>query len=111
MPSNNLIDPTRCYANVLSQPILTKSQRIQKLLQENFPWVNRRYGFFGHCYVSVVVCDLNVEGVARSPPEAETPLIVDTNAVLPRSIATEFFQSVSRCHTKVVQGVRRIEYQ
>lgn len=44
----------------------------------------------------VVVCDFDFECVSRFPAEAETPLVIDTDAVLSGTGAFENFQSVTR---------------
>lgn len=51
---------------------------------------------------SVVIGDLDIVGVTVFPAEAETPLIVDPDAVLPRAGAFERFQAV-------LGGTRRAE--
>jgi len=40
-----------------------------------------------HHMVSVVINDLHIVGIAFFPSEADTPLIVDPNTVLPEAIA------------------------
>ena len=47
---------------------------------------------------SVVVDDFDFKGIPIFELEAKPPLIVDTNAVLPYSIALKCFQSVVRRH-------------
>jgi hypothetical protein len=42
----------------------------------------------------MIVYDFDVVGVVVKPLKANTPLIVDTDAVLSPSIATEFFKPV-----------------
>ena len=45
---------------------------------------------------SVIIDDLDVEGVAVLPAEADAPLIVDPDTVLTLSVARELLQSISR---------------
>jgi len=47
----------------------------------------------------VVIDDLDVISIPFPPHEADTILIVDANAVLPRSISAKCFQMVSRRHS------------
>jgi hypothetical protein len=54
---------------------------------------------------SVVVNDLDVEGVTRAPTEAHSPLIVDANAVLSRSVATELLEAVARWYAEIIQAL------
>jgi hypothetical protein len=60
---------------------------------------------------SVVVGDLNIEGVAPGPLEADPPLLVDSNAALPRSITLQPLQSVSRGCPEVVDPLGSIYEQ
>jgi hypothetical protein len=60
---------------------------------------------------SVIVRDLNVEGVASGPAEADSPLVVDPNAVLPLSISPQPLQSVPRGHPEVIDPFRGVQEQ
>jgi hypothetical protein len=44
----------------------------------------------------VVVCDLDFVGITALPTETNSVLLVDTNTVLPRAIASEALQTVAR---------------
>ena len=59
----------------------------------------------------VVVDNLNVEGFGFSvgPLEADTILVVDTNAVLPGAITLEGFQPVSSLRAQVFKGRGRLQ--
>jgi len=59
----------------------------------------------------VVVEDLNIEGVAVLPAEADPPLIVDTDIVLFLTISRESLESVTRRHPQIRQGLGRVENQ
>jgi len=58
----------------------------------------------------VVVDDLNVSGSGIGPAEAEPPLLVDADAVLPSSIAAELLEPVGWRHSEVVQRCRTVEH-
>jgi hypothetical protein len=45
---------------------------------------------------SVVVHDLDVVGAVRRPPEADPPLVVDPDAVLPVAVTPQRFEAVAR---------------
>ena len=49
----------------------------------------------------MIVYDLNVVGIAISPSEANTPLVVDSNAILAGPIAPEFLQAIGWWHAKI----------
>jgi len=49
----------------------------------------------------VVVGDLNFEGICAAPREADSPLIVDSDAVLPFATPFQLLQPVTRRHAKI----------
>ncbi len=51
----------------------------------------------------VVVHDLHVVSIATVPPEADPPLVVDPDAVLPGPIAPQPLQAIPGRHTKIIQ--------
>lgn len=55
------------------------------------------------CGVSVVVDDLDALGSSVRPTEADTPLLIDTDAVGARPIALELLEPVSRRHPRIVE--------
>jgi hypothetical protein len=57
----------------------------------------------------VVVNDLDIVGVAVSPPEADAPLIVDADAVLAGSIAPQLLQPITRRHPEILEALGGIE--
>jgi hypothetical protein len=59
----------------------------------------------------VVIGDLDLEGVATGPSEANSPLIVDPDAVLTFSAAPQPLQSVSRGYLEVVYALCRVHEQ
>jgi len=46
--------------------------------------------------VSVIVHDLNFVSIALPPHEAQTPLVVNPDTMLPLALAAQGFQSISR---------------
>src|SRR6476659_8538216 len=64
----------------------------------------------GHWYLpSVVVDEFDIGGTARAPGEADSPLVVDADAVLAGAFADQFLQAVARRHPEVVDGLGRID--
>jgi hypothetical protein len=59
----------------------------------------------------VVFGDLDLEGIAASPSEADSPLIVDADAVLPFPVSLQAFQSVPRGHSQVIHAFGRMHQQ
>jgi hypothetical protein len=58
----------------------------------------------------VVVRDLDVVGVTTPPSEADPPLVIDPDAVLPLPITAQSFQPVARRDAQVVQAVRSVQH-
>lgn len=58
---------------------------------------------------SVVVDDRDVEGVTISEPEADSPLVVDSDAPLASAFAFQCFEVVRRRLLQVVDLVRCVE--
>jgi hypothetical protein len=56
----------------------------------------------------MIINDFHVMRIAVYPAEADSPLIVDPNAILTGAIAREFFQSIAWRHAQVVERLRRI---
>ena len=56
----------------------------------------------------MVVNDLNPFWTSFAPPEADTPLIVDSNTVLSRSITAQTLESVARRDPEVFQTTRGV---
>jgi hypothetical protein len=59
--------------------------------------------------LSVVVHDLDVDRAKARPYEADSPLVVDANTVLPLSIALQCLKVIARRGFQKVQSLRRIE--
>jgi hypothetical protein len=98
------------HANFLGQAVLADAQRLEKFFQQNFAWMGIR-DFAWHGDPSVVVDDLDMESVAGLETKADTPLVIDADAVLAGPIAREFFQPVARRHAQVIQRFRPIQYR
>ncbi len=58
----------------------------------------------------MIVDDFDLPRAVVSPAKADSPLIVDSNAVLPTPITAEFLQPVTRRHTQVIQILRAVEH-
>jgi hypothetical protein len=51
----------------------------------------------------MVIDDFDVPRTVVPPAKADSPLVVDPDAVLPATIAAEFFEAVARRYPHVVQ--------
>ena len=56
----------------------------------------------------MIVNDLNPFWTSFAPPEADTPLIVDSNTVLSRSITAQTLEPVTRRNPEVLQTTRGV---
>ena len=59
----------------------------------------------------MVIDDLNVIGLAALEAETYAPLIVDTDAPFPESVALQRFQSVIRRDTQIFRFFRPVEHR
>ena len=51
----------------------------------------------------MIINNLNLEGIAVSPPKADPPLVIDANAVLASAIALELLQAVAGRDAEIVE--------
>jgi len=58
----------------------------------------------------MVIHDLYFVGISLSPLEANSPLVVDANAILPSTIPGELFEAVAGRNTQIFQLFCGIEY-
>jgi hypothetical protein len=56
----------------------------------------------------VVVHNLNFKSIGIDPPEADSPLVVDPNAVLPFAITRKRLQPIAWNGFKICEGFRRM---
>lgn len=106
---HDFIDPARRHADGLGQCVLADAHRHQKLLIQNLA----RMGpcELGHGVLSVVIDDLYIVCVVGGfiPLEADAPLVIDANAVLPFAVALQCFQAIAGRHAKKVDAVRGVQ--
>ena len=49
----------------------------------------------------MVICNLNINGIGLYPAEADPPLVIDPDAALPRAIARQGLETVSRNRAQI----------
>jgi hypothetical protein len=59
----------------------------------------------------MVVSDLHVEGISLTPPKADSPLLVDTDAVLASPVALQCFEPIAGRNTQIEEGASTVEVQ
>jgi hypothetical protein len=80
---------------------LTDPQRNQEFLQKDLARVDRIRFSSWHGWPLMIVDNLNFVGVTAFPAEANTPLFVDSDAVLILSIAVKLLESITGRNTQV----------
>jgi hypothetical protein len=59
----------------------------------------------------VIVYDLDIVSVSIPPTEADTPLVVDPNAVLSFPVSSQFLKAISWRDKKIIQLLRRVQQE
>lgn len=57
----------------------------------------------------MVVNNLNPFWTSVAPPEADTPLIIDSDTVLARTITTQALEPIARRNPEVIQMTRSVD--
>lgn len=58
----------------------------------------------------MVVDDLNVESMTGTPDEADPPLLIHPDAVLPGTVPFELLEAIRRRHPQILQDRSRVEH-
>jgi len=105
---DDLVDSARGNPKVFAKPILTYGQRLEELLFQNLA---RMYGRnLLHVSPLVIIYDFNVMRTAMAPDEADSPLLIDSYAMLPFSASRKSFQAVARRNTQVFNARTPIQH-
>ena len=56
----------------------------------------------------MIIDNLDLNRIGLNPEEADPPLVVDPNAVLPQPIAAKFFQTIPSNHPQIGKGSRGV---
>jgi len=59
----------------------------------------------------MVVNDFDLVHVAAIPTKTDTPLVINTNAVLPLAPSLQGFQTISRGHSEIREAPRLVEIE
>jgi hypothetical protein len=59
----------------------------------------------------MIVYDFNIVSVPLTPTEADTPLVIDPNAVLSLPVSSQFLKAISWRDKKIIQLLRRIRQE
>jgi hypothetical protein len=58
---------------------------------------------------SVIIRNFDIVNITGNDPEANAPLVVDGDRVLPFSFSPELVKSISRRNPKVIQARRQVD--
>jgi hypothetical protein len=106
---DNLINATRWHPDRLGQMVLADLHRLQEILKQDLPRMNRWKVTLGHHLTSVIVHNFHVIGVTVTPHKAHAPLIVHTDALLHLAIMGQRLESITRRHAYGIQHGGRME--
>lgn len=104
---NQLIEANIRDARAFGDCLLGEPHWFDELLQQKRAWGIERYVVIEFHGALMVVGDYNVACVAIVPAKTDTPLIVDADAVLMFSVATEGFQMITWRNSQGFQLCRR----
>jgi len=96
-----LADAHGADANRFGKPVLTDLHWLQKLLQKYLAGMNV-WQFFHFVLLSVVIGYLNIIGNAIIPHEANSPLLVNSDAPLAVPISGKLFETIRRWYAQVI---------
>jgi hypothetical protein len=59
----------------------------------------------------VIVDDFDILYTSFTPPETDSPLLIDANAPLPGPSTTKLFQAICRRHSQIADGPRLVKHE
>jgi hypothetical protein len=59
----------------------------------------------------VIIDDLDIVSVPNAPYETDSPLFVDSNAVLTSPVTAKLLQAVARRHPQILQRLRIVQHR
>jgi hypothetical protein len=59
----------------------------------------------------MIIDDFDIVSVANPPYETDSPLIVDSNAVLAFPVTAKFLEAVTRRHAQILQRLRIVQHR
>src|SRR3989338_8542988 len=94
---HNFTNPGGGNTKFQRQLVDGEAERLHEILPENFAGVDRRQERLSHdALFLMIICDFHFVGVATTPDKADSPLVVDSNRVLPFPVASQRLQLISR---------------
>jgi hypothetical protein len=106
---DDFVYPTRRNSDADSQAVLGHTQWPEELFVQNLTRVDRGHRG-GHHSSSVMVDDLDIGRSSGCPDKADSPLLVDPDAVPTDTVRLQILQSIPRWNPKVTDDIGRIEH-
>ena len=103
LSGNDTLNAALRHGGVHGKTVLAYAQGLQELLIQYFPWMHRRHAVV-HLHLLMVIGDFHRAGVSFFPDETESPLVIDTDAVLACPVSFQGFKAVSRRNAQVLQA-------
>jgi len=100
---NDLVDPPWRHVGVFCHPVLAQAQRLHELRKQYFTRMDIGKFLFDHNHSLMIIDNLDAEGIAVLPPKANTQPVVNSDAVLTRTILRQNFQMVAGRNAKIIQ--------
>ncbi len=112
LSANKLIQPCARPADLFCKRSLSHTHGLEKLFQKNFTRMKRIFRLFTHVKSqSMIVDDLNVQGLSALPTKHNAPLIVYPDRMKPFLIALKRLQPIPWRNSEILQfsSVMQIE--
>jgi hypothetical protein len=108
---HDLVDASRWHADGDCQSMLGDAEWLEEFVHEDFAWMDRRADreSVHEQFLSVVIDNLDVFRSCGGPPEADSPLLVDPDAVFADAITLQLLKPIARRDTQVTEHVGGIE--
>lgn len=108
LSSNDVLDTALRHPRVEGESRLADAQGLEEFFIEDFARMDGRHTVI-HGKLLVVVNDFHGIGVAVTPDKANSPLVIDTDAVLPYAVALEGFKPVPRRDSQILERDRVVK--
>jgi hypothetical protein len=107
---NDLADANRRNAKIVCQAILAQAERFHEVFQQNFAGMDGGEQVI-HKFLplGMIVHNFHVSGFVINPLEANSPLVINTDAILPCPVILKLFQLVSGWGQQILEIISIIE--
>jgi len=112
LPVDDRADASRRDGDLASELVDADTQRFHEFFPQDLAGMDRIEQFLAcHRHTSMVINNLDLIGITVSPDEANSPLVIDANAVLALAVASQCLKPVPRRDLQVLQHSSAMEIQ